>query len=287
MPEAITPEFFTARGLDRATAERFAAEHRMRGNARGGMGPGTIQADAPASPAAQPFTRLPPPTPKPTPTAPPSDAVRARAEIAQIMRDRADDKISDRDWKESYERKVMELGGIASSVDAYESAPPGEQNAQRHQWDEDEVQAKFEEAIEAEMTPARSPSDYNIPLPEDADEQTLEIDRSFRQAMHTAGVPRELGNRMAESVTDTARELDQATDRDAVIEGHEAALRARWGATFDAKLGLVRDFLRGEFTRSPVLRQWFDQHPEIFGAPATVTYLLHLAEHAQRRGART
>jgi hypothetical protein len=104
--------------------------------------------------------------------------------------------------------------------------------------------------------------------------------------MFDAGVPRDLGNRLAQAVDGTARELMKAADPNEIVEAHEATLRARWGDSFDAKVALVRNYVAREVARSPALKGWLTDHPELFGSPNSMTYLLQLAEHAQRRGAR-
>jgi hypothetical protein len=280
MPDTVTAEFFTSRGLDAATAERFAAEHNA----------GQVAAPTPrvrSEDIAPASSRLAPPVPNPSAIVAPSDVERAQAEIDSIRQRRMNGEISDRDWRKTYEAKVMSLSGIASSEEAYRSASPGEKNALRAQWDADATQSAMEQSIDGDMRPATGPWDYTLPAPDNMTPEQLQMDTDFRQAMHSAGIPREFGNALGQSVNTTAEEfLAAANDPESVqalSDRNTQRLREYWGPRFDANVQAVREYLLDHTKASPKLRELVANHSELFEGLDTMIYLHRLAESSRRR----
>ena len=283
MPEPISAVFFQERGVDAATAAAMAHQFNGLSSARPETEPLPPSLPAPA--------RMAPPVPAPqrmaspklTPTAltPASDAQRAQEEMNDIQRRRASGEISDYEWRNGVEHKYFELAGIAPSLDAYERATPPEQAGLRAKFEADSVQAKFEQSIEASMAPARSPADYDLPLPPNADAETLAVDTQFREAMHAAGIPREAGNALGASVSRTAEQFLTVVDNPeamaSMVESHTKDLMVYWGGQFEPNVRLVRDYLFEHSKDSPHLRSLVQDHAELFEGLDTMRRLLTLA----------
>ena len=274
MPEPVTAEYFTSRGVDSATAAVYATQrNQMLGR--------TAQPTASASPSAEPsVTRLPPPVPQPSPTTAPTDAQRAAAEIEAIQRDRMDGKISDHEYRTIYGPKVLKLSGIADSVDAYKRASPGEQAALRAQWDADATQEKLEHMVDAALQPAKAPYEYNL----GGESTDPAIDSDVRGAMFSLGLPREMGGTIAKQLNDTAKTLTTASAAkvEQYLAEQDDTVRRMFGASYDAKSQLIGALVREAAERSPALKALLSNHPEVFSHWTVVTSLARFAESRAR-----
>jgi hypothetical protein len=274
MPEPLTAEYFTARGVDATTAQQYATQHNFAAGLR--------ESDAPTPPPAVAPPRLAPAVPKPAPVAP-TDAQRAEAEMAQLRRDRMDGKIG----QEEYLRRYHEVGGIAPSIEAYKSASVGDKNGQRATWADDDAQQQFERSLDAAPA-AGSPWEYSIPAPANMTDGEAAANKMLREGLHGMAVPRELGSHIGESIYQTDYELGaakRAADPQAyarMVEGYEAGLRARWGDDFDRRVGVVDAFLEGEAKRSPSVRLLLDKAPELLMSPDTMHYIYLVTQQRAR-----
>jgi hypothetical protein len=287
MPQALTAEYFTSRGVDAASASRFANEH----NQAAGIRTEPVAAPVPSQPPPQAPTRLSAPVPSPSPQVAPTDAQRAQAEIDDILGRRMRGEIDDYSWRTVWEPKRLQLAGIASSIAGYEAASPGDKNAQRLAWDADGVEQAFHASIDALPAP-RSASEYQLPFSPNPTAEEAQVEEQFRSAMHTAAIPAAIGNHLGESVNDTAHELfialesggDEAADK--IVERDTRALQERWGSAFERNVQTVRAYLLEQGQRNPDLRGLLTEHPMLFGSVASMGYLLQLAQSQQRRRAR-
>jgi hypothetical protein len=278
MPTPITADLFIGRGASPEQAAVLAADHNRAAGIR-------TEEPSPTSGYTAAPARLAPPTPNPSPIAAPTDAQRAASEMDQIRRDRADGKISDHQWRTTFERKYHELAGIASTVDGYLQGTDADRSRIRNEWAADEVQQAMERSIDQGMKPAASPSDYLTSIAPSTPEEAA-IDTEFRHAMFDAAVPREMGNALSADVDDTARVLSGASPEqtEAYMAAQESAMRRLWGSQTEAKIALAREYLAEHMGRSPMLRGLLEQHPELFSSWRTVAALARLAESRRRTG---
>jgi hypothetical protein len=276
--EPLTAEFYTSRGLDLVTAQRFAAEHNTNARLR-------APDAAPAPPPVAAPTRLPQLVPSPTSNTPPSDAALVKAEKAQLLADYMAGKIDSRTYTDS----IMRVDGVLPEIARQRGLTRSDRQARHNEEQIDTAQAAIEESLDA-APPARTPWEYTLPGSARMNDEEAALDKAFREGLHSMGTPRELGNHMRESITAMAQELLTAQGdvavANAIIEREEQRLRGRWGAQFDANVAAVRALLRDVGLRSPQLRGLIENHPELYSSADTMSYMLQLVQRQQRALAR-
>lgn len=142
----------------------------------------------------------------------------------------------------------------------------------------------FDASIAGSMEPASAPYQYITGI-DASDADGAAVDTDLRQAMFSAGLSVETGNRLAQTINETACELLNASPEhiDSYMQTQERMLRSTWGSSYDARLATTREFIRQAGEHSPALRALVENHPELFASWQTVTAIERVAEHQQRR----
>jgi hypothetical protein len=259
MPEQFTAKFFTQHGVDAATATRFAAESNQSAGVQG--------TDAPLPVAAQPSGQ-------------PQGARLNPMHEAKVAASAAEFRRLDPSLTDATARS------LALQEFQINSGSGIERPAIFNQLENQRIEEAFAASIDAGMQPATAPFQYNTG-PSPTDEQSAAVDADLRQAMFQSGLSIEIGNRLAQTVTETAGALDGASTEkiESYMGEQERMLRSMWGSSYDAKLAATRDFLRKAGENSPALRALVDSRPEVFSSWQTVAALARVAEHQQRIGA--
>jgi len=274
MPTPMTPDAFIARGVPADQAKAFAEQHNSIAGIRvpeSSVQPAPVTAPAPKSAA--------------TPTAPSGMTPEAaRAEIDALRARRASGEMLDWEWRTKAEPRILELAGLTEPLRALR-ADPVARAVESAEFEASQVQDAMATSVDSGMKPASSPADYVFPE-HDGSPEGAEVDRQFREAMHGAGLPREMGNSIAADVDATARALLDATEAqtDAFMAEQDRTLKRMFGAQYDARVANVREFLREQGERSPALRVLLEQHPELLSGWRTVFALAQLTESRRRTG---
>jgi hypothetical protein len=269
--EPISEQYFIDRGIAPAVAKQYATEH----NELAGL--------KPRGPSASDPVYVPAPAPK-QPLSPVHEA-RVAARAAELVKLTGTDTATAR--------------SVALQEFAYRSSSGADRAVMLNKLEQGRTEEAIVRSIDDGMKPAQASYEYVLPegprprgseTPEQRTEREsnqLRADNLLRTAMFEAGIPRELGNQLAQSFSDTAAELYGAgTDPkkiESIMARNESSLRRLWGPAFDSRLAMVHEFIRAQ--PSPAVRQLFTDHPELFSDPAACDVLARVAEH-QRRTAR-
>ena len=258
MPAPLPPDHFTPHGVDLATSSELSRQH----NELAGFH------------TAEPAPATSPSAPTPAPRAPlnPAHEAQVAARAAEVQ------KLTGTD--------AATAGSVAQQEFSYRAGSGVERAVMLSELEAQRTDQAVQDSIAAGMTPPKAPYEYILPgSPESPRDQ--EIFQTLRGAMFDAGIPRELGNRLAESINDTAAELLNADVAKVgkIVARNEAALRRLWGPAFDSRLTMVYEFIRAQ--SSPAVRELFKEHPELFTDPTASDILARVAEHQRRIGRRT
>lgn len=272
MTTPVTPQMFIERGVPAEQAHAMSAEHNSLAGYRADTSPG-----APITPAA--------PRPAQAPAAPPGmSAEQAGAEISAIRARRLAGEIDDRQWRKVFEPRMMELAGVAQALKDYNAASTAQKSAMNAATDEIKLQGDIEQSMDGSMEAAKSPREYVFPNEPKSSEEHA-VDSQLREAFYSAGIPQEMGVRIAEDFNATVTALvaaPSAEARAAIVDGNAKALQQRWGTQFDAKVDVVRAFLLAEGQKSPIVRQIVEANFDVLATPAIMQRLYLLAERRQK-----
>src|SRR5580658_1680346 len=211
---------FESYGIDGATAARMAALHEAQ------MGRGDVLSVEPLS------------APAPAPAPMPTDPSAARAKLDQITADRAAGKISDYEWRTTYEPQIMALANnIAPNVRS-QQAP----------------------VLDAAMAAPNSPWDYRFPQSlEPETDEALVADRALRAAFHAEGLPRHIVESIGSVLANAAaRAQETAEEADTRIYATIKKLGEWYGPHTDANLRLLNDLMGSLRARGAEVRAFVD-----------------------------
>jgi len=255
MTTPITADYFASHGVDATTAAELARQH----NALAGSG---SAATPPPDTGAPPTVRSAPP-----PSLNPAHQGAIDKRVAELKALNID---------EATARQV------AAEEARYARGSGVDRAAMLSELEHGRTEDAIRDSISAGMEPPRAPHEYVLPPSEGEDGAA--IDRSVREAMFAAGVPREIGNGIARDMERTATALLSASPAqvEQYMADQDAALHRVWGADYDRRLAMTRDFLRSEGERSPVLKSLVGENPELFASWEVVTAIARVAEHQQR-----
>ena len=201
-----TPEYFSSTfGVDAATAASLAQQ----AGAAGTRGSGLAQ--PPPSPVA-PATAA--PAPAVSPATPGAAVPSAQAEYDQIMTDRRDGKINNAQWHAASARAhtLAELiAGGAGNAPPSGAAPPADPMAQA-------------------FAPPSSSADYRFPYSDTTptDEQ-IAADRSIKEAMFAAQLPRSAVESILSDAATAARALEaNPASLQARLDSNRARMTEMW-----------------------------------------------------------
>ncbi len=248
-----TPEYFQDTfGVDAAQAAELSREARFVSSTRGGG----ITAEPPAAVAAAPAT--------PSPA-----TLSARAEYDQLMADRASGKLNSAQWHNGGAQRERELAEIIANGAGEAPAPA--------------ASAPPTDPFAAHFAPPASSSDYKFPYTENTPtDESIEADRTLKDAMFEAKLPRSAVESILTNVAAAARAIAanpaSLPERLAATKVRATAMWQKEGISWETALNTIE---RQVETWPEALQAQFVKNMRLLG-PSDLDSILQISMYRNR-----
>lgn len=162
-----------------------------------------------------------------SPHSPVAPALNAQAEWSQLMKDRADGKITTAQWHNGGSQREQELANLIANGGGAHPAPL--------------VPPATPSSFDHYFAPPPSPSDYRTTHLQTPTDETMAADLQLREAAHADRIPNALFAAIDTDIVAALRRQETPQQRDVRADSEDARTKAMWGGNLDQNIAVIRE----------------------------------------------